>query len=266
MIDRQAYAQMQDLANTKFENMRSSIPQNVDVVFVVSVDVYRAMLVYDNNPLRRDADEYRGVRLGCINECAATEFFQPVIYSRNYHHYGRHVEPGDFVVFNDENDDRVFRLASVNPAVVYEDTGYTVTFSPHAIILDGSVAQNTMQNTIANIVDPNMDHLRNVVSNGIFDNEITFIGRNNTVQVDTDQDTEWGEPVNYLQYTQPIMSADFSSNNAYINEDLLKRIALGVNESFSKKRKHKERELNPGNTKLLDEYLSGFKKKESKEF
>jgi hypothetical protein len=261
MIDRQAYAQMQDLANTKFENMRASIPQDVDVIFVVSVDVYQAMLVYDNNPLRRDADEYRGVRLGVINECEATEFFQPVIYSRNYHHYGRYVEPGDFVVFNDENYDRVFSLARVNPGVVYEDTGYTVTFSPPTIILESSVAQNAIQNTIANLVDPNMVHLRNVTLNGIFDVEIEPGEQNNTVQVDTDQVSDWGEPANHIQYTQPIISANMSSNSTHINENLFKRLTGMANESFGVRLKRKEADLNPGNTKLLDEYLSGFKKK-----
>lgn len=261
MIDRQEYAQMQDLANIKFENMRSSIPQDVDVVFVVSVDVYQAMLVYDNNPLKRDADEYRGVRLGVINEGEATEFFQPVIYSREYRHYSEIVEPGDFVVFNDENDGRVFCLARVDPVVVYEDTGYTVTFSPHTIILEGSVAQNAIQNTIANLVDPNMVHLRNVALNGVFDIEIEPGEQNNTVQVDTAQVSDWGEPANYIQYTQPVIRAELSSDNTYINEDLLKRLVGMKNESFGVRLKRKEADLNPGNTKLLDEYLSGFKKK-----
>lgn len=201
-MERTAYRAMAEMAIEKFQHLTAFLPNDVEVVYVVSSDVYGAMIEYEEyNPAARitpytTAGIYYGARVARINEVVAEPVFTPVVYSRGFQHYDA-VQVNDYVIFNDEDNDLFFRLVRRTPDAMYTNTGLTVSF-----------------------------------------------GENNAAAIQLADGT-----------------ITLNLDGAQINVDLLQELAGEVSTPRrAKKRASKEKELNPGDTKLLDEYLHSFTK------
>lgn len=251
MIERAAYTAMAEQAIEKFQTLSAILPYDTEIVYVISREVYEAMQAYEHQEHTRvDIRQsgivgiYYGTRLALINEDVVDNFFTPVIYSKSFQHYdGLRVD--DFVIFNDEDDDHIFRLARLTPDAMYTDTGLTVNFVFHDIATIDNTTTNYADNavTIGNAIEElgqAVDGINEIVSDWI-------------AQLVVPDDVTVGGIV-------------FGLNDTPINAGVVRELTNEVvspahsQNTRSKKRASKEKELNPGDTKLLDEYLHSYLK------
>lgn len=224
MIERAEYTAMAEEAIEKFRTLSAIMPYNTEIVYVISREVYEAMQAYEYNfwnentrvNVRPDGivGVYYGTRLAIINEDIADSFFMPVVYSRNFQHYNG-LQVDDFVIFNDDDNDLLFRLARLTPDAMYTDTGLTVSFILTRIH-DAAITDNAAANLADNAVT-----IGDAIEGLVWEIE----DMNETV-------------ANWI----PVLAGEVSTPRR------------------AKKRASKEKELNPGDTKLLDEYLHSFMK------
>lgn len=121
MMEPLRYKVMSDFAIAQYDFLTEILPQNTDIVFVVSRDVYFAMTSYEDDI----CVVYNGAPVYCINE-SEREFFMAVPYSEHFSHCDG-IQIGDYVLFNDEGEGLLYELVSVTPPVRYEDTGLTAS-------------------------------------------------------------------------------------------------------------------------------------------
>lgn len=304
MIERAEYTAMAEQAIERFQTLSAIMPYDTEIVYVISREVYEAMQAYEYNfwqehtrvNIRPDGivGVYYGTRLALINEDIADNFFMPVVYSRNFQHYNG-LQVDDFVIFNDEDNDLLFRLARLTPDAMYTDTGLTVSFvltHIHDIAATDNAAANLADNavTIGDAVEElgqAVENIDEVVANWIAD-EIhgtghdipvryvhdATINANNPYEIGVQTIEEFVEAVRAMPITadiaaeqviRPNQTADgtitLNLDGTQINVDLLQELAGEVSAPLRvKKRASKEKELNPGDTKLIDEYLHSFLK------
>lgn len=239
MMGRREYKIMADRAIVKHQTLRAALPQDANIVYVVSPDVLEAMETYDRAYEDFDsADEmiglFCGERVGCINEEYEDEietFFMPVVYSRTYQHYPQ-VQVGDYVLYYDgyTNEDCLFRLEKQTPE--YIDTGFTVSFvesSPAAC--DNRVANYAdCATTIGDAITAAERSIERIVA------EVTGLAYVPEIAIDV------GETVSAISYatTQEVPTAIHCNSH--------------------KKKNKKDKELNPGDTEMIDNYLHSFLK------
>lgn len=305
-MNRAEYRAMAEMAIEKFQYLTAFLPNDVEVVYVVSNEVYGAMLEYEEyNPGARitpytTAGIYYGARVARINEEVAEPVFTPVVYSRSFQHYDA-VQVNDYVIFNDEDNDLLFRLVRRTPDAMYTDTGLTVTFGEA-----NNAIENVMDVAVANTADNATtigDAIAGVERTMELEMERTFADLAETATLETrraepvtaagayvhdmatiphipygieyEADLERvAEVVRAMPITADIVAEQVIRPNplgdgtitlnldgAQINVDLLEELAGEVSAPRrAKKRASKEKELNPGDTKLLDEYLHSFMK------
>ena len=202
-------------------------------------DGQNSVVVVMSRPMRNGdyVEEYCGYRVGIVNEIDDEEFILPAMVGMAYHP-GMQID--DVIVVDDEN--RLFRLESTDP-VQFADMGLTVNFGLYADAATAATADNAvtvavdLANTIsttANTATITLDDFVGAVSN------ITWDGVLNTgAQTVTATDgMNW-----WLRDTYPI--PDYYSRPVEYSPP-------------KRKARKKEEELSAGDTRLLDEFLSGF--------
>ena len=305
-MNRTEYRAMAEMAIEKFQYLTAFLPNDVEVVYVVSDEVYGAMLEYEEyNPGARitpytTAGIYYGARVARINEEVAEPVFTPVVYSRGFQHYDA-VQVNDYVIFNDEDNDLLFRLVRRTPDAMYTDTGLTVSFGEGNVDAIDNILDNAVANTADNATTIG-DAIEGIGRTVEMEMERTFADLAETAAFETIQaepetaanvyvhdmaaipNIPYGINVRTLeeleeairemsitadltaeQVIRPNQLADgtitLNLDGAQINVDLLQELAGEVSTPRrAKKRASKEKELNPGDTKLLDEYLHSFMK------
>lgn len=252
MITRDRYIAMAANAVEQFHRLSTVIPYGTEIVYVVSREVYQAMQMeshYDTWNINLTAEDvietYCGARLACINENVAENFFMPVVYSGNFQHYNG-LQVNDFVIFNDEDNDFLFRLARLTPDAMYTDTGLTVSFMQIHVPANAAI-----DNAVANLAD-------NATTIGDATTEIEHT-------VGTEMERAIADLTADLERAAEVVRAmPITTINLYgaeINMDMLQELAGCINAApRARKRANKENELNPGDTKLIDEYLNSFLK------
>lgn len=252
------YAAMAEYAARRHEELVATFPRDTNIVFVVSQEVYLAMMCYDRQFLRMTMTAgghttYHDVPICVINE-ETNDFFMPVIYSCDLrHHEG--VQVDDFVLFNDEDDDLLYRLVRLERGAVYADTGLTVTFldatMPTMAHTEAATADATVADTVVNAVTNTGRTAETVtVNGGTIGIDTADAAR--TITINTD---EIGRMVQEWA-TAPVTVADWAPQYVYYPyESAFGNIAYSWNRT---QEPVKESELNPGDTKLIDEYLSSF--------
>lgn len=253
MIERAEYIAMAEEAVTRFNTLSAIMPYGTEIVYVVSKEVHEAMQAYEYNFCREHAGvnirtdgavgTYYGTRLAFINEDIADSFFMPVVYSRSFqHHNGLQVD--DFVIFNDEDNDLLFRLARLTPDTMYTDTGLTVSFvsahMPEIAVTDNESVNLLTDATIiigdaVRVIEQSLENINEAVADRI-------VGEAHDI------------PARYIH------DATIYLNNPF-NADLLKELTGEASTPHrARKRANKEKELSPGDTELIDEYLHSFMK------
>lgn len=234
-----------EAAEARYEHLRYTLQRDANIVFVVSQDVYQAMVCYE--PANTQVDfptgaigitaEYMGAPLCCINE-DAEGFFMPVVHSQRFNHYDG-VQVGDYVLFNDENDNLLYRLVRLVPETMYTDTGLTVSF------IDYTTPERNYAD-IAAAITANAAAETNLAATAVTEETIgqvmdRFAEAWNGLGLQT---TFAGEALGQAIGWEPQYMAQWQTDVLRTEPVRTKR----------KKRTPKEEELNPGDTTLLDEY------------
>lgn len=312
MMTRAEYMTMAEYAIAKYEHLLNTLPRGTDIVFVVSRDVYLAMISYERTNVQVNFATgvnaaYMGAPICCINE-DSEDFFMPVVYSHHFQHYNG-VQVGDFVLFNDEDDDLLYRLVRLTPETIYTDTGLTVSFiddtTPtrnHTDAVAAVAANAAVEATLATdmataAADTIAYHADAITYAGIpvedyagiadvaaVDDVTQWLRDNGTELVGTIDRAITREELDRIADAwnntpaEPLTFAADRINTdpfvARINEEVLEQLAgwrpqymaqwvtepAQTERPVRAKRKTvvKEKELNPGDTKLIDEYLNSF--------
>lgn len=299
MMTRAEYMTMAEYAIAKYEHLLHTLPRDTDIVFVVSRDVYLAMIGYERANVQVNFATgvnaaYMGAPICCINE-DSEDFFMPVVYSHHFRHYDG-VQVGDFVLFNDEDDDLLYRLVRLTPETIYTDTGLTVSFvddtTPtrnHAeavaavaanAAVDVAVTTNADEAEIANTgIMGTFEPVATFAEDGfrfMGDDGVELVGA-----VDRAITREELDRIAEIWNNTPAEPLTFAADRintdpfvARINEEVLEQLAgwrpqymaqwvtepAQTERPVRAKRKAvvREKELNPGDTKLIDEYLNSF--------
>ena len=286
MMTRAEYMEMADLALARYEHLLYTFPRDTNIVFVVSRDVYLAMISYEVTNIQVNFATgvnaaYHGAPICCINE-DSEDFFLPVVYSQHFHHHDG-VQVGDFVLFNDEDDDLLYRLVRLTPEAMYTDTGLTVSFiddrTPtrnHADAVAAVAANAATETNLAvdataaaiNAIEYHPDPMADAFLHRGDDGVEMVRG----FGVDT---ATIGQVLDGITGTWDRLQDTLTLNidGATINEELLEQLAgwrpqyMGHWQTEAvraeparakRKRAEKEKELNPGDTALLDEYLNSY--------
>ena len=303
MMTRTEYMALANNALQHYERLIESLPRDAHIVFVLSREVYLAMLREEYQfDVRLTGTQalYHGVPICCINEDDAGEFFMPVVHSRGFHHY-EGVQVNDFVLFNDEDNDYLYKLVRLTPDAMYVDTGLTVTFletPPRATVwaeaVEGTLAEaataaadtlayNPEANTLTYAGIPVEDYA-GIADVAAVDDATQWLRDNGTELVGTIDRAITREELDRIADAwnntpaEPLTFAADRINTdpfvARINEEVFEQLAgwrpqymaqwatepARTERPVRAKRKTavKEKELNPGDTKLIDEYLNSF--------
>lgn len=284
-MTRAEYMEMADLALARYEHLLYTFPRDTNIVFVVSRDVYLAMISYEVTNIQVNFATgvnaaYHGAPICCINE-DSEDFFLPVVYSQHFHHHDG-VQVGDFVLFNDEDDDLLYRLVRLTPEAMYTDTGLTVSFiddrTPTRNHADAVAAVAANAATETNLAVDTATTAVNAIAHHPDPWEYVGIPAVDydaaTIAVATDDLAATG----IIGTFEPAATfvADRVNNDPFvarINEEVLEQLAgwrpqyMGHWQTEAvraeparakRKRAEKEKELNPGDTALLDEYLNSY--------
>jgi hypothetical protein len=240
-MDRERYTELVADAVGKANRLLAVSDGQNSVVLVMSRAMRNEILVQEGaNYTMRNGDyveEYCGYRVGIVNEIDDEEFILPAMVGMAYHP-GMQID--DVIVVDDEN--RLFRLENTDP-VQFADMGLTVSFGLYVDVATTATADNVatisadLANTIAttaNTATITIDDFVGAVSNITWDGVLNAGAQTVTA---TDGMNWW------LRDTHPI--PDYYSRLVEYSPP-------------KRKARKKEEELSAGDTKLLDEFLSGF--------
>lgn len=240
-MDRERYTELVADAVGKANRLLAVSDGQNSVVLVMSRAMRNEILVQEGaNYTMRNGDyveEYCGYRVGIVNEIDDEEFILPAMVGMAYHP-GMQID--DVIVVDDEN--RLFRLENTDP-VQFADMGLTVSFGMYVDVATTATADNVatisadLANTIAttaNTATITIDDFVGAVSNITWDGVLNAGAQTVTA---TDGMNWW------LRDTHPI--PDYYSRPVEYSPP-------------KRKARKKEEELSAGDTKLLDEFLSGF--------
>lgn len=240
-LTREEYEVLRERAVAQYERLRTIVPDTNEIVFVLTRDVYHAAMTLDTTPYNRMTAGFgrngiyglfQGVRVCVVNEQIDTSMFAPAVCGRVYYH-GMQLE--DVILIEGNH---LYSLRNIEPDVMFVDTGLTVSFGDE---------QQAGADAAADAATTGLDQVINAQLNFDWD-EITRIMAENTPTIGFDT----------------ARAVTFDTDNAYINHELFGRMFATTSQEaqYAPKRqaKPKEEELNPGDTKALDDFLSGFMK------
>lgn len=235
-----------------------------EIALIVTRDVYRflsehAGVTFDVR--NTDHGIYRGYRIGIVNEQGYSDILKPAMLGMEYYNG---MEVNDIIVVGDEN--RLFQLESREP-ICFRDMGLTVSFGNGA----RATANATVTNTVANAI-----------------NEANAAGTVTAAAVNAARPVEMnyrdgqlfidGIPVD-LQ-NGALEMEDLVGTTARLNWNNIGRATVDwlgavpaatveparpvrAQRAARPRAPRAEEPLNPGDTKMLDEFLGSFAIKET---
>lgn len=239
------YEALREDAIARYENMAEVCPAGTEFVFAVTRDVYR-MLRFDRDNYGLEVvnrtgmyDMFYGQHVCIINENTPDSIFAPAVCSRAYY-------PGmrlDDVILIENN--HLYSLRSIEPEVMYVDTGLTVSFDDRWVAT--AVHRTDNQTDMTTTIGIDLARAATAVDNAamaINDTEMRFA----TATIN------WEE---FMNATTGLGASEITFTIGDEYRDTLSRVIM------QEPRKHcvsksKEEELNPGDTKALDDFLESF--------
>lgn len=240
-----------------------------EITLIVTRDVYRflsehAGVTFDVR--NTDHGIYRGYRIGIVNEQGYSDILEPAMLGMEYYNG---MEVNDIIVVGDEN--RLFQLESREP-ICFRDMGLTVSFGNGARATANATVTNTVANAInetnaagtvtaaavnaARPVEMNYRDGRLFVDGVPIDLPLGELAMEDLVGVTTPVTTpqlDWNAtgratvgwfgavPVAATEPTRPVRAQRAARSRVPLVEE----------------------PLNPGDTKMLDDFLGGFTIKET---
>lgn len=254
-----------------------------ETVLVMSIGVYNDIRRYEQNePLSimnaepNTYGEYCGMRIGIINESNdrhggnVENMIAPAMVGMTYN--TDIYCPGDIIVVSEENENRLYQMTNDNPAQ-FIDMGLSVSFdfvnhtgdihyditNDGLYISDGDTYVNIGGLSLAETVS---DMAETAVSTAIAMNNLATTINATFTQEDIERITEalnTAYPMTMYQYTAPTVAVETMTAGTSVN--FTREISLDMrSECRERKKKSREQDLNPGDTKLMDDFLNSFKK------
>lgn len=183
-----------------------------------------------------------GYRVGVINEQVEGEYIVPALMGMNYHDG---MQLNDVIIVDDDN--RLYRLESTSP-IRFSDMGLTVDFGENIAATATEVHYDAAMDTIATMADTvataadtatiTLNDFASAYSNVRWD-DISY----ETIRATTDigNDNTWWFRMPYSYYYS-------TAEQAFAEPKRPKRKAK------------REEELSAGDTRLMDEFLEGFRR------
>ena len=256
-LTREEYEALRERAIAQYERLRVIVTNENEIVYVLTRDVYRAAMAIDATQhtyltagFGRNGiyGLFHGARVCVVNEATDNSMFAPAVCGRVYFQ-GMQLE--DVILIEDNH---LYSLRSIEPDVMFVDTGLTVSFGDEQQAT-ADVAANTAV-TVA--IDNTTDTV--TIRNG--GDTVGTIRLDQAINIDLDEITR------VMAEHQPTIGVDtaravtFDGYNAYINHDIFEQAfaasARATRYAPKKQAKPKEEELNPGDTKELDDFLGSF--------
>lgn len=236
-----------------------------EITLIVTRDVYRFLSEHTGvtfDVRNTDHGIYRGYRIGIVNEQGYSDILEPAMLGMEYYNG---MEVNDIIVVGDEN--RLFQLESREP-ICFRDMGLTVSFENGARATANATVTNTVANAInetnaagtvtaaavnaARPVEMNYRDGRLFVDGVPIDLPLGELAMEDLVGVTTPQ-LDWNAtgratvgwfgavPVAATEPTRPVRAQRAARSRVPLVEE----------------------PLNPGDTKMLDDFLGGFTIKET---
>lgn len=246
-LTREEYEVLRERAVEQYERLYAIVPNGTEIVYVLTRDVYRTVMAIDTEPHNLmtigfgDNGFYglfHGARVCVVNEDTDNSMFAPAVCGRIYYQ-GMRLE--DVILIEDNH---LYSLRSIEPDVMFVDTGLTVSF-------DGAI-----QATAVRRMDNAADMTTTIEADVAYARDAAPV---ETVRATIDWDTVLDNDPATVYATQAPQQLD-------IDWDEITRIIAGavtLNTSAAqsvhrRQEKPKEEELSPGDTKELDDFLDSF--------
>lgn len=248
----------------KAQRARAYTDGRFEIVLIATRDVYRffteqagfTLNNLDNIERRGYQGMYNGFRIGIVNEQGYSDMLKPAMLGMEYYNG---METNDIIVVGDEN--RLFQLESREP-ICFRDMGLTASFENDAM----ETANATVTNTVANAIDETNAAVTATAATVNAARPVEMNYRDGRLFID-------GIPID-LQHMVLEME-DLAGTTAQLNWDTIGHAAVAhvaATEPTRQVRTHRlarhkapraEEPLNPGDTKMLDEFLGSFAIKET---
>lgn len=253
----------------KAARVRAYTGGGCEIALIVTRDVYRflsehAGVTFDVR--NTDHGIYRGYRIGIVNEQGYSDILKPAMLGMEYYNG---MEVNDIIVVGDEN--RLFQLESREP-ICFRDMGLTVSFGNGA----RATANATVTNTVANAINETnaAETVTAAAVNAARPVEMNY--RDGQLFVD-------GIPIDLplvdlamedlVGVTTPVTTPQLDWNViGRATVDWFGAVPVAATEPTRPVRAQRaarprapraEEPLNPGDTKMLDDFLGGFAIKET---
>lgn len=233
----------------KAARVRAYTGGGCEIALIVTRDVYRflsehAGVTFDVR--NTDHGIYRGYRIGIVNEQGYSDILKPAMLGMEYYNG---MEVNDIIVVGDEN--RLFQLESREP-ICFRDMGLTVSFGNGA----RATANATVTNTVANAI-----------------NETNAAEMVTAAAVNAARPVEMNAMEDLVGVTTPVTTPQLDWNaTGRATVDWFGAVPVAATEPTRPVRAQRaarprapraEEPLNPGDTKMLDEFLGSFAIKET---
>lgn len=257
-LTREEYEALRERAVAQYERLRVIVPNENEIVYVLTRDVYRAAMAMDTTPhthmtvgFGRNGiyGLFQGTRVCVVNEYTDDSMFAPAVCGRVYYQ-GMQLE--DVILIEDNH---LYSLRSIEPDVMFVDTGLTVSFGDEQQTA-ADMAADRMVTVAVNNIDGTV-----TVRNGVGINTAT-IGIDQALNVD------WDEIRRVMDEYMPTIGIDtanavtLNAGDVYIDNELFGRAFAPTmrtaQNAYRRQAKPKEEELSPGDTKELDDFLGSF--------
>lgn len=275
-LTREEYEALRERAVAQYERLRAIVPNENEIVYVLTRDVYRAAMAMDTTPhthmtvgFGRNGiyGLFQGARVCVVNEATDDSMFAPAVCGRVYYH-GMQLE--DVILIEDNH---LYSLRSIEPDVMFVDTGLTVSFG------DERQTAVDMAADMAAATAVTVDNIAGTVTVRGGDGNTATIGLDQAVAYATtatdattarfhlndDELDRIARIVAEAPLTFGVDTAEAFTLNAgdvYIDHEFFGRAfaptVRAAQTAHRRQAKPKEEELSPGDTKELDDFLGSF--------
>lgn len=275
-LTREEYETLLERAVVQYERLRAIVPNENEIVYVLTRDAYRAAMAIDTTPHTHLTVGFghngiygllNGTRVCVVNEDTDDSMFAPAVCGRVYYR-GMQIE--DVILIEDNH---LYSLRSIEPDVMFVDTGLTVSFTDEqqtaadvaadmaaAVAVDNIARTVTVRGGDGNTATLGLDQAAAYATTATDATTAMF-------HIDDAELDRIARIVAEAPLTFGIDTANAVTLNAgdvYIDHEFLGRAfdtpMWAAQNAYWRPEKPKEKEevLNPGDTKELDDFLGSF--------
>lgn len=267
-LTREEYEALRERAVAQYERLRAIVPNENEIVYVLTRDVYRAAMAIDTTPhthmtvgFGRNGiyGLFQGARVCVVNEATDDSMFAPAVCGRVYYQ-GMQLE--DVILIEDNH---LYSLRNIEPDVMFVDTGLTVSFGDEQQTAADRAADMAATVAVDNAVTVDATVPAGVgIGITVHDYDPATVYATQAPRLDID----WDEIRRVMDEYTPTIGIDtanavtLNAGDVYIDHEFFGRAFAptmrAAQNAYRRQAKPKEEELSPGDTKELDDFLDSF--------